>query len=140
LFKAYLLADARFYDKFRMGKFVNTITVEVSNAVLGVMTPIELLVYFIMATGYIVILLLVSTEMTIASMLVISLSVLLIKAWIRMSATVGRDIVDANTKMSNFLVERVKSPILVRLSGTESAEVNEFVKLTGNQRKHSSVL
>lgn len=137
LFKAYLLADARFYDKFRMGKFVNTITVEVSNAVLGVMTPIELLVYFIMATGYIVILLLVSTEMTIASMLVISLSVLLIKAWIRMSATVGRDIVDANTKMSNFLVERVKSPILVRLSGTQSAEVNEFVKLTGNQRKHS---
>jgi len=137
LFKAYIFADARFYDKFRMGKFVNTITVEVSNAVLGVMTPIELLVYFIMAIGYITILLLVSIEMTIASMIVIGLSVLLIKVWIRKSATVGRNIVDANTRMSNFLVERIKSPILVRLSGTEFAEVNEFDKLTGNQRKHS---
>jgi len=43
-------------------------------------------------------------------------------------------------KMSNFLVERVKTPVLARLSGIESAKVNEFVKLTGNQRKHSSVL
>jgi ABC-type multidrug transport system fused ATPase/permease subunit len=57
--------------------------------------------------------------------------------WIKRSAHIGRNLVTANTLMSEFLVGRLRSPRLVRLSGTEIEEKNDFHQLTQVQRKHS---
>ena len=78
-----------------------------------------------------------SFEMTLASILVLLLAARVPKAWFRRSAQIGRKFVSANTKMSSFLVERLKSPRLVLLSGTIKAEQDEFYSLTEEQKYHS---
>ena len=59
------------------------------------------------------------------------------RVWIIKSKNTGRKLVKANTIMSEFLVSRLKSPRLIRLSGTEEAEREEFYRLTLSQRKHN---
>jgi len=45
--------------------------------------------------------------------------------------------VNANKAMSEFLVNRLRSPCLIHLSGTTALEKREFHQLTQSQRKHA---
>ncbi len=137
LFGKYLVADTAYYDTLPVGNFVNAMTGEVGSAVYGVMAPIELLVYCVMALGSLCFLFFLSWQMTLVSFFVVLLACQLPKSWIKQSAIVGRNLVDSNTNISTFLVERLKSPRLVRLAGTEVAEKDEFDKLTQLQRQQS---
>ena len=143
MFSSYIKADSNFHDKLPVGNLVNIITTEVNSAVNGIMAPIELIVFSIMLFGYVFILLFISLEMTIASIVVLIIASRIPGAWIKMSRNIGRKLVHANTSTSEFLVSRLRSPRLVRLSGTESAEQEEYLKLTQSQRKlsvYSSIL
>jgi ABC-type multidrug transport system fused ATPase/permease subunit len=73
--------------------------------------------------------------MTVFSVVAIIIAGIMPKVWIKQSARVGRKLVDANLSMSEFLVGRLRSPSLVRLSGTELAEKKELSRLTLVQRK-----
>ena len=137
MFDRYLDSDSSFHDSLPTGNLVNAMTTEVNQAVLGIMAPIEMAVYLIMASGYLLILSALSWEMTLASFFVLLLASQVPKVWIRMSAHTGRRLANANTVMSSFLVGRLKSPRLVRLAGTEIAEKEEFNGLTLSQRKHA---
>jgi ABC-type multidrug transport system fused ATPase/permease subunit len=90
-----------------------------------------------MLFGYLGVLFLLSWEMTLASGVVLLLATRIPNVWIKKSAQVGRKLVDINTLLTEFLVGRLRSPRLVKLSGTEVAEKNEFNKLTQEQRKYS---
>jgi len=137
IFKGYIKANTTYHDNTPVGDLVNVVTTEVNKAVLGMTAPLELIVYFIMLIGYLTILGLLSWKMTLLSAIVLLLSSRIPNIWIRKSAHTGRNIVNANTLVSGFLVGRFRSPRLVRLSGTELAEKNEFHKLTQAQRKYS---
>ena len=137
MFESYLYANTSFHDDMPVGDLVNAMTTEVNNAISGVMSPLDLIAYVVMALGYLVILFLLSIEMTVASLVILVIASLIPKLWIQLSAKVGRKLVDANTSMSSFLVGRLKSPRLVRLSSTELAEINEFNNMTQLQRKHA---
>ncbi len=137
IFSGYIDADTLYHDSTPVGDLVNVVTTEVNHAVTGVMAPMDLIVYFIMLLGYLFILSILSWEMTILSIVVLLLASRIPSAWIRKSTYTGRKLVGANTIMSEFLVGRLQSPRLVRLSGTEVAEKNEFFQLTHAQRKHS---
>ena len=110
---------------------------EVNGAVSGIMGPLELITYIIMLVGYLIVLSILSWEMTLFSVITLVISSLVPKAWINKSVLVGRELVNANTLVSGFLIGRLRSPRLVRLSGTESAEKEEFHRLTLVQRKHN---
>jgi|LWDU01.1.fsa_nt_gi ABC-type multidrug transport system fused ATPase/permease subunit len=143
LFDKYIDADTTYHDSIPVGNLSNVIISEVQSAVVGVMTPLDLAVYFIMLIGYLILLSMLSLKMTLLSIVVIALAAIIPKFWIKQSAKTGRKLVNANLSMSEFLIGRLRSPRLVRLSGTESAEKNEFHSLTLRQRKHqitSSVL
>jgi ABC-type multidrug transport system fused ATPase/permease subunit len=137
MFNRYIDADTSYHDKIPVGSLVNVITTEVNGAIAGIMAPLDLIVYLIMLSVYIFMLLLLSWEMTLLSIVVLLFASRIPNDWIKKSKHVGRKLVDANILMSEFLVERLRSPRLVRLSGTEMAEKSAFHQLTQTQRKHS---
>jgi len=134
IFNRYIEADVSYYDDSPVGSLVNLITTEINRAINGITIPLEIVVYFIMMLGYITVLVFISWEMTIASAVILSIASLLPKIWIKKSREVGYELVKANTSMSKFLVGRLYSPRLIRLSGTELAEKREFHKLTKSQK------
>ncbi len=136
MFNRYLEADTSFHDNMPVGKLVNIMTTEVNSAIVGVMAPMELMVYIIMLIGYLGMLLLLSWQMTLASIVVLIISSRVPNVWIRKSAQTGRKFVGANVLLSEFLVGRLRAPRLVRLAGTETLEKKEFSQLTKVQRKH----
>jgi ABC-type multidrug transport system fused ATPase/permease subunit len=137
VFGKYIDADASYHDSTPVGNLVNVIVTEVERAVVGIMSPMGLIVYAIMLIGYLSVLFLLSWEVTIASIVVLLLTSQIPRTWISRSAKTGKNLVSANISMSEFLVERLHSPRLIRLSGTEFAEKNEFYKATQYQRKYS---
>ena len=137
MFNKYIKADTAYHDSTPVGNLVNVITTEVSSAVGGIMTPMLLMATVIMLIGYLSMLFILSWEMTLFSSAVLLLTSQIPNVWIKKSYQMGRKLVSANTVMSEFLVGRLRSPRLVRLSGTENAEKKEFYQLTQAQRKRS---
>jgi len=137
LFDRYIEADTSYHDRTPVGNLSNIVVQEVNSAVSGIMGPLELITYIIMLVGYLIVLSILSWEMTLFSVITLVISSLVPKAWINKSVLVGRELVNANTLVSGFLIGRLRSPRLVRLSGTESAEKEEFHRLTLVQRKHN---
>jgi ABC-type multidrug transport system fused ATPase/permease subunit len=136
LFNRYIESDTSYQDSIPIGSLTNIIMTESGGAVGAAMTPIGLIVSIVVLLGYLTVLFMLSWEMTLFSIMVISFATLIPKVWIKQSETTGRKLVKANTLMSEFLVSRLRSPRLVRLSGTEGAEKQEFYNLTLRQRKY----
>ena len=137
IFGDYMRANSTYHDDMPTGNLVNVVTTEVNSAVRGAMVPIELAVYSVMLLGYFFILFYISWEVTTISAFVLFAASSIPKVWIKASREVGRKLVGANIAMSEFLIGRINSPELIRLSGTEIAEKSNFSKLTRMQRKHS---
>ena len=135
MFEKYLSSRTEYHDRLSIGGFTNVVSVEARSAVIGILKPIDLIVHFIILTVFLYVLFLISWKMTIASILIFLISSSIPKRWIKKSKKAGRSIVDANINLTSFLVNRLKSARLVRLSGTENQEVLEFNKLTEIQRK-----
>jgi ABC-type multidrug transport system fused ATPase/permease subunit len=136
IFNRYIEADTSYHDDYPVGSLANLITTEVDRAINAITIPLEIVVYFIMMLGYISVLMLISWEMTVASIIILFIASMITKVWIKKSRETGRNIVDANTSMSKFLIGRLYSPRLVRIAGTETYEKNQFDSLTKIQRKH----
>ncbi len=137
LFSKYLGADSTFHDSLPVGNLVNVIINEVTKAVNGIMAPLELAVHFIIFLGYLSVLFVISVDMTLAALCVFIVASGIPNVWIKNSTIIGRKLVNSNTKMSEFMVGRLRSPRLVRLAGTEVAEKDEFLQLTEVQRRHA---
>jgi ABC-type multidrug transport system fused ATPase/permease subunit len=136
LFSRYLKADSTYHDSLPVGSLVNVILNEVNKAVTGIMAPIELAVHFVIFIGYLSVLFAISVNMTLAALFVFLITSRIPNIWIKRSTLVGRSLVESNSKMSEFMLGRLRSPRLVRLSGTEAAEKDEFFQLTEIQRKN----
>jgi ABC-type multidrug transport system fused ATPase/permease subunit len=136
IFNAYIEAKVDYYDKNPIGVLVNIVMIEINAAVAGLIAPINLAVSTIVLTAYLILLFLLSWEMTLFAIGILAVMFQVPKIWVVKSKTNGRKLVDANTKMSEFLISRLRSPRLVRLSGTELKEDKEYSKLISGQRKY----
>jgi ABC-type multidrug transport system fused ATPase/permease subunit len=137
IFDGYMKANTSYHDKVPIGSLINIVTTEVNGAVIGAMAPMEIVAYFIIFFFYLVALLFLSWQMTLASIIALLFTTFISSVWIKRSTHTGRQLVDANTTMSEFLISRLRSPSLVRLAGTENAERKEFFRLTRAQRKYT---
>jgi ABC-type multidrug transport system fused ATPase/permease subunit len=143
LFKNYLLADMEYYDSMPIGVFANIITRETVAATAAIMSPIEIATHAIMLMVFFSMLLLVSWEMTLASVVVLIIASRIPRAWIQQSEKIGMNLVNTNNYLTAFLIDRLKSPRLVRLAGTKNAEEMEFNQIIDKQRQYyvlSSIL
>jgi len=134
MFNKYLKANSNYHDKLPIGNLVNSITTEATSCVLGIMAPLEMIVYCIMAIGYLSIMFFLSFKMTVIAFFLLLIVALIPRYWILKTSKVSRNLTHSNSLMSSFLVQRLKSPRLVRLSNTEEPEINEFRNLTSNQK------
>ena len=137
MFKHYINADMNFYDKFSIGNLVNAMTTEMTSAIIGIMAPLGFVSMLIMGFIYTILLLFISWEMTVIVIVVLLIVIQAPRVWIQESKIMGRDLAGVNTSLSEFLVSRLKSPRLVRLSGMGTNESYDFVKLTKSQYIYS---
>ena len=137
VFGRYMEANTDCHDQIPIGDLSNIVNVETPKAISGIFIPIEIMAYLVMLLGYIVMLMVLSLEMTVVSILVLLVAIQTPKFWIKKSKIVGRKLVSANTKTSVFLINRLKSPRLVRLSNAVNIENKYFTALTLTQRKYA---
>ena len=133
-FKFYLRADSKYYDQVKIGDFINISSTEVNHAVIGVIAPIRLMVASLSAIGSIAVLMMLSYELT-AYIIFIILAMLPYPLYlIKQTTKVGRNNTKANSRTVSFLLDRLRSPRLVRLSGTSEPEIKEYSGIIENKR------
>ena len=135
LLKSYLKAKPSYYDTVGIGDFTNSSSVELPSAVGGVMLPIKLIITIISGTGSIIFLLIMSPELTFISICVVGVGILLPVRWVKATTQAGRKNSRYSSIITSFLLDRLQSPRLVRLSNTADAEKKIYLKLTEKQRK-----
>ncbi len=133
-FKYYLDADSEYYDRVKIGNFINISTSELGLAVSGVIAPIKLMVSLISGVGSIVILSALSYELTIYICIIILIVLPYPMVLISRATKLGRTNTRYNSFLVSFLLDRLKSPRLVRLSGTRNSEIREYFNITEKQR------
>ena len=126
IFSKYIDASTSYHDETPVGDIINVVITEAHRASVSVIVPLQLSVYFIMFAGYGSALLMLSWQMTLFAVVVFLLISTIPKTWIKKSKETGCKLVNANTSISEFLVDRLRSPRLVRLSGIESSEKKEY--------------
>lgn len=133
MFGAYLEADAGYHDREKTGAVINSMTTELTLAVQTILAPVQVLTYVLMILVYVVILMFVTGPIALAAILVLGLSGLALKRLIDRTRTTGGELANANERMSAFLIQRLGSVRLVRLSGAEALERREMRHLTERQ-------
>ncbi len=139
MFKSYVNSSSKYHDKTPVGGLVNIMTTEVNYAVNGIMSPIEFMVHLVMLFGYLMLLLIISWEATISSAILLLIAVQFPNIWIKKTSSISRKAVKANTDMSKFLVDKMKSPRLVLLTNSQKIESKVFENLTSLQFKFSYI-
>ena len=129
-FRKYLHTNTDYQDSMPIGEFSEIVAIESASSVSGILTPIELVSSVVMLVVFFLILVLISWQMTIVAFIVIFITSMLLKVWIKQTTIVGRKVVAADIELNSFLVNRIRSLRLVRLSGTERAEITEFNAIT----------
>ena len=133
-FLRYLEADTAYHDREASGGVVNSLTTELRLAIDAILAPIGIFSYAFMMAFYIGLLLLLTGPVTFAVMAILGLVLFVQKSLLSKTLKTGKQYADANEKMSTFLVQRLGSARLVRLSGTEDAEIADMRTLTERQR------
>jgi len=135
LLHKYLHVDSLYYDIVGIGDFVNSSSVELSSAVSGVMVPIKLIITVISAVFSFVFLFIISPKLTFISVCIVSIGVLLPVRWVKATTKIGKKTTRSNSVVNSFLLNRLQSPRLVRLSNTAKAEEEDYSVLTEKQRR-----
>jgi len=133
-FSNYLQAESNYYDKVDMGTFVNITTTELSGAITGVIAPIKLMVAIVSAVGSFFVLFLLSYQMTLLAVSLTSIALIYPMILIKRTIEAGRVNTQYNNTLVSFLMDKLRSPRLVRLSGTANAEEKEYSSITEQQR------
>ena len=134
LLNLYLHCNPSYYDKVALAKFINQSFVELPSAISGIFAPIKFLVLLIAGLGSIIFLFLISLEITIINFVVIAVSILIPYRYVKQTTPAGRKNSEYNSKITTFLLNRIKSPRLVRLTGSSQKESLDYSKLTERQR------
>ena len=134
-FKYYLDVDSEYYDRIKIGDFINISTSELNSAVVGVIAPIRLMVSLVSSMGSIVVLMMLSYELTLYIVVIVIVMLPYPVILISRTTKVGRKNTKFNSSLVSFLLDRLRSPRLVRLSGTRSSELKEYLKITETQRR-----
>ena len=135
-FERFLHASTAYQELQPQGEVVNDLTTEMQRAVSALFSTVTLAGYGILLLVYVGVLFVLSAPMTMAALGVILISGVAIRGLLAKTEDTGRAVTAANRGMSTFLVERLRSARLVRLSGTEAGESGMMNRLITGQRDH----
>ncbi|MEE2932216.1 MAG: ABC transporter ATP-binding protein [Pseudomonadota bacterium] len=135
MFGAYLEANSEYHDQEKTGAVINSMTTELTLGVQTLLAPVQVFTYVLMILVYLVILLFITGPVAIAAIAVLGMSALVLRNIISRTQTTGSELANANERMAAFLIQRLGSVRLVRLSHAEGLERREMRYLTDQQRK-----
>ncbi|MBH61763.1 MAG: hypothetical protein CL569_04815 [Alphaproteobacteria bacterium] len=134
-FEMFLNVRNEFYDRTPVGEVVNSMTLELTYAVDTLLKPVLLMQQTIVGIIWTVVLLAMSGPFAMAALLAILCAALTLKQMLNKTFKSGKRVAELNKDVSAFLVERLHSPRLIRLSGTENAEIESASRLVEMQRR-----
>ncbi len=133
-FQRFLRAELGYHDHLRTGDVVNEMTTELKRVVGCMNSLLSFFGFILQGLAYVGVLLVLSATMTGIAVAILLIAVGSLRGIMAKTRSVGLTLTEANQQMSSFLVERLKSVRLVRLSGTEAAESRVMTELNKRQR------
>ncbi len=133
-FERFLHVSGAYQDRNSTGEIVNDLTVELARSADFLFGRLYFAGLVIVISAYGVSLLFISSGMTAVAVLLFGAALLVLRRQMHKSELVGRDVSRANADAGGFLVERLKTGRLIRLSGMEITETAEMRRLTERQR------
>ena len=134
LFTDYLSANLETQERLKSGELVNVITIELQRFNAALLGFITLINAAILISIYGIFVLWTSWQMTSVAFLGILFAIAPVRAIYRKTVSSGQSATDANSRASEFLVERLGPARLIRLSRTESIEFSKMRSFTNEQR------
>ena len=136
LFDKYFKVENSYYDTHPIGSFTNTLTRESVDAVNGTLSPIDIVSFLLMGVIFVGMLFIMTWKITIMGMLVLLLASLIPRIFIKMSEKNSRLQTQNNENLIAYLVNRLKSPILLKLTDITSLEKKKFYEILKKQFKY----
>ena len=133
-FERFLHVSGAYQDRNTTGGIVNDLTTELARSADYLFGRLYFAGLLVVIAAYGISLLFVSIGMTAVAIVLFGSALLILRSQMHKSEIVGRDVLSANAEAAVFLVERLKTGRLIRLSGMEVAETAEMQRLTERQR------
>jgi subfamily B ATP-binding cassette protein MsbA len=133
-FRRFIYANLGYHDRVRAGDFVNELTTELHTATAAMTSAANFFGYILLAIAYLTLAAMLSVSLTAIAAVVLIVAAAILLRLMRRMRDLGVQATRANQQMSSFLVERLKSVRLVRLSGVEEAEEGMLAARTQEQR------
>jgi ABC-type multidrug transport system fused ATPase/permease subunit len=137
LFQRFLNARLGLQERLSTGPFASAMTTETQQAPVAMIMPIELLNATSMMLVYLGIMTWLSPGASLAVVVVLSLVALTMRGLMRRVRELGLAIVAANADYAQHFLQRCRSARLIRLSGSERAEMGQAHKLLNDQSTHN---
>jgi len=136
LFARYMQVDLAYQDRESSGNMLNALITETQSSTTAIVAPIMMLNVIIIGLFYFIAMLVISFSMTLISVATLALAMLLMRGLLVGSQRAGVDLAEINRRVANFLVGRLQSLRLVRLTGNEEAEMGQ-VRAINKQLYHT---
>jgi ABC-type multidrug transport system fused ATPase/permease subunit len=133
-FSLFLRTQTAQQQESLLGEAVNDVAIELPKAIQALYGTVHFLSRLLLMVAYVFGLLFLSLWMTVISLIVIVLTGAMLSGLLRQSSSISGAITGANRKFAAFLTERLGSLRLIRLSGIEAAELDNFKGLSARQR------
>lgn len=131
LFERYMRVDLSYQDRESSGNMLNALITETQTCTTAIVAPIMMLNVIIIGLFYFAAMLLISPSMTFVSVATLAFAMVLMRTLLLGSRRAGIELADTNRRITDFLVGRLQSLRLVRLTGNEDAELDEVRSITG---------
>ncbi len=133
-FDGFLRADLSYHDEVETGRLVNELTTELVNAAASISTGLKFIGHLLTSAVYGVIVFTLSSSLSVFALIVLIVISGILLYVMRGIRSLGYLVTEANQEMAAFLIERLNSMRLVRLSNIEEAERTALQSYTESQR------
>ena len=137
MIRGFLQAQSTIQDQTRIGEIAAVVTTELERALPPLLALVRACGVVFQVLTYIVGLFLLSPWMTILSIVVIGIAATFSRGLLTRIKQIGAKITDANADLTSFVIERLRHARLIRLSGTEKAEIAAVSRLSREHSEHS---
>jgi subfamily B ATP-binding cassette protein MsbA len=134
IFWSYIRASAAHHDQALLGELINEVNVELPRGINALYGTANLASIVLLMLFYLAGLMALSVPMTLISIVILLSTALLLRHLIKVSGQTSATITEANQRTSAFLIDRLRSVRLIRLSRTEAAEYQYLSMLSAQQR------
>jgi ABC-type multidrug transport system fused ATPase/permease subunit len=133
-------ASIGYHDETPVGDMVNDFVTEAQRAVGVIFAVVSAIGNFVMVSAYLVLLSAASGWLVPTGAAFTVMFGFALKGTMRTTRASSELLAEANRSLSRFLVERLRAMRLIKLSGTEGAEISYLVSVTDNVRRQAVLL